>query len=193
MWLYMGVVMVVMVIGGVQVVGLMCFLLLDCYLLVIEVVVEQGMFSVYYELLCIEYDCLLCYLMILADVIQGSWLWLFILYQLKCENVLVQCLCVLFDGGNMVVGLEVVSCVVVCLVKVWQVSLDGMLVLFDGFLFIEWCDLEMCGLVGYLLLEGLLLGCYDLLLVWNVDGGKCGCECCCEYCILFWYVFDDKC
>lgn len=189
MAVYVAVIALAMLLGGVQVFNSAAFAMINRYHVLTGEAVDHGMLSAHYESLRSDHDVLLRYPMIPADRIAEAHLRLFIPHQPKRDNPLARERCAALPGGrNTAEGPVAATQARDCIASLWRATLDGEALPLDDFVPIERRDLGMRGLVGYLPIGTLPTGRHDLHLVWNPDGEKTGAARRREYRIPFWFT-----
>lgn len=189
MVVYLAVVMLAMVFGGVQVFNSIRFSMLDRYDVATTEAVNYGMLSAHYETLRSEHDTLLRYPMIPSDRIADTHLRVFLPHQPRRDNPLARETCAALPGGvNAAKGIDATTRAHACLASFWTITLDGAPVALDDFMPIERRDVGMRGLMGYVPVAALAPGRHDLHVVWNKGGGEKGMTRERDYRIPFWFT-----
>lgn len=189
MVVYVLVIMLAMVFGGVQVVNSQAFALFHSYEVVTGEVVGHGLESAHYESMRTHRDVLLRYPMIPSDQVASTHVRLFIPHRPDLDNPLARKRCPALPGGrNQASGDAATARALECLSRMWSVTLDGKPVPLDGFVPAERRDLGLRGLIGYVDLAGLAPGRHELRLAWNPGGGDKGAMRERRYRIPFWFT-----
>lgn len=163
--------------------------LVDDYAVLTDEAVAHGLRGAHYESLRGADERMSPAPMIVSERVFGSHLRLFIPHLPRRDNALAAQRCrALADGRNLAEGHPAAVLGQACVVRLWQVELDGQPVSLDEFVVAERRDLGMRGLMGYLEVAGQRPGLRQLSLVWNADGPASGDLARREYRIPFWYT-----
>lgn len=188
MVVYVLVIALAMVFGGIQVVNSTSFSMLNNYDVITTEAVDHGMHSAHYESMRSEHDVLRIYPMVPSDRISDTHLRLFIPHRPQIDNRYARDACPLPADDRATTGARAAQRAVDCLASLWTVTLDGEPVPLQDFVPAERRDLELRGLLGYIAIADLAPGRHDLHLLWNAGGGKEGLLREREYFIPFWFT-----